>query len=220
MQVSDLGTPRLSAEISARVVIYVDDINDSPPVFDNSSYDANLALPTYQDVVVLSVHATDQDLDNVITYSFVHSNGGEQFSIDSLTGLIRVANVVGLSDHHDLVVRASDSLHDADVEVHIHTRVLNSDVIVVDDKDMLHFSRDFYHAHIAENSTSGVRDLLLLQAVGLSLEEPVHYQILNPCGMFNVGETTGIEILLTEHKNISKINILKAIGLYVIKTEG
>ena len=186
---TDLGTPRLSAEVAASVMIYIDDVNDSPPTFDSASYTADVVLPTYQDVVVITLHADDPDLDNEIAYSFVNPDSAEHFSIGATSGIIRVANVIGLSDDHELVVRASDGVHTTDVQVHVRTRVLSTNALHLE--DTLHFSRESYHAHIAENSTTGVRDLLLLQAVGQDLAEPLHYRILNPCGMFEVGETSG-----------------------------
>lgn len=48
VKVSDLGKPRLSSEMSARVQILVTDVNDCPPKFTQSVYNATVLLPTYQ----------------------------------------------------------------------------------------------------------------------------------------------------------------------------
>ena len=187
---TDLGSPRLSAELAASVVIFVDDVNDSPPVFDHNSYTTDLVLPTYEDVVVISLRATDEDLDNIITYSFTSENDEEHFRIDPSSGVVRVSNVIGLNDDHEVHVRASDGVHATNVTVHIHSRLLITGAEDGGD-EYLHFSRMSYIAHISENSNVGERDLLILQAVGQALEEPLYYQILNPCGMFEMGITSG-----------------------------
>jgi len=61
VQVHDMGTPRLFAEYAANVTIHVIDINDCPPVFSTSLYEASLLLPTYRGVKVVAVNATDAD---------------------------------------------------------------------------------------------------------------------------------------------------------------
>ena len=61
MQVQDLGRPRLTAQAAARVVIYVTDVNDSPPMFPHKIFNETLLLPTYKDVLVANLNATDKD---------------------------------------------------------------------------------------------------------------------------------------------------------------
>lgn len=93
MQVSDLGKPRLSSEIAAQVEISVIDVNDCPPVFTQPEYNVTLLLPTYKNVVVLQLNATDRD-DNsnnstMLRYEIVEdSNKDGVFAINSYTGVI------------------------------------------------------------------------------------------------------------------------------------
>lgn len=88
-----MGKPRLSSEIAARVEISVIDVNDCPPIFTQPEYNVTLLLPTYQNVAILQVNATDRD-DNgnnttVLRYEIVEdSNKDGVFAINSQTGVI------------------------------------------------------------------------------------------------------------------------------------
>lgn len=97
IQVSDLGKPHLSSEIAAEVQISVLDVNDCPPIFTQNEYNVTLLLPTYQNVAVLQVNATDRDeigstSDNSTTalrYEIVEdSNKDGVFAINSYSGVI------------------------------------------------------------------------------------------------------------------------------------
>lgn len=89
---SDLGKPRLSSETVAEVRINVTDVNDCPPIFAQNIYNVTLLLPTYQNVVVVQVKATDRDSsssNNSLQYEFTDdSNPDSVFAIDSCTGVI------------------------------------------------------------------------------------------------------------------------------------
>ena len=61
VRVSDRGTPRLSSESLAMVRIDIADENDSPPKFDHAEYRTVLLLPTYADVAVVQLNASDPD---------------------------------------------------------------------------------------------------------------------------------------------------------------
>jgi len=80
VRVSDLGKPRLSSEGVAQVRIAVLDVNDCPPVFLKSEYNATLLLPTYQDVAVLTVKATDPDSaeKTSLRYDIIEGNTGRK----------------------------------------------------------------------------------------------------------------------------------------------
>lgn len=92
LQVSDLGKPRLSSEVAAEVQIFVTDVNDCPPIFKQSVYNVTLLLPTYLDVVVIQVQATDRDgsaENSTLRYEFADdSNADGTFAINALTGVI------------------------------------------------------------------------------------------------------------------------------------
>lgn len=93
LQVTDLGKPRLSSELAAKVQITVIDVNDCPPVFTQPEYKVSLLLPTYQNVVVLQVNATDRDDGNNSSTQLLYdinddTNKDGVFVIDSRTGMI------------------------------------------------------------------------------------------------------------------------------------
>lgn len=55
VRVSDLGKPRLTSETLARVHISVTDVNDCPPIFSQSEYNATVIVPTYNNIAVVQV---------------------------------------------------------------------------------------------------------------------------------------------------------------------
>lgn len=87
-----MGKPRLSSELAAKVQITVTDVNDCAPVFTQSIYNVTLLLPTYQNVVVIQVNATDRDgsaENNTLRYEFTEdSNVDGVFAINAITGVI------------------------------------------------------------------------------------------------------------------------------------
>ena len=84
VRVSDMGRPRLSAETTANVKIFIQDENDSPPVFDENEYFELLLLPTFENVSITQVAATDKDKDvpsQKLTYSITDGNDRKLFAI-------------------------------------------------------------------------------------------------------------------------------------------
>lgn len=87
-----MGKPRLSSETSAKVQIRIINVNDCPPIFSQSEYNVSLLLPTYQNVVVLQVNATDRD-DSDGNYTLLYeinedTNKNGVFQVDSRSGII------------------------------------------------------------------------------------------------------------------------------------
>jgi protocadherin Fat 1/2/3 len=64
VRVSDRGSPSLSSDSLATISIDVLDENDCPPAFDKKAYAVILLLPTFNDVLVAQVNATDPDTAN------------------------------------------------------------------------------------------------------------------------------------------------------------
>lgn len=185
VQVTDMGEPQRSAEVPAKVTIYVADINDSPPVFTQSEYTASLTLPTYEDVVVVTVEAHDNDsaLHSQLTYTIVGQGGGDVFTIDSRSGAITVTRTDIEQDNYEFTVRVSDGSfqNNALVRISVGRTKLSG----------LHFSMERYDAHIRENQT-GIEQVAVVQAVGHSLNEQLSFKILNPNNMFRLGSTSGV----------------------------
>lgn len=67
VKVSDSGKPRLSSESTAKVIISVSDVNDCPPKFPQTEYNATVLLPTWKNVAVLKLEAFDPDSTNTLS---------------------------------------------------------------------------------------------------------------------------------------------------------
>ncbi|KAG1926068.1 protocadherin Fat [Pimephales promelas] len=104
------GKPLLS-EI-ASVIINITDVNDNPPVFNNSSYRTVIAEDISPGDMVLQVSAVDLDgpPNNFIIYSIVNGDAKQQFSIDPRTGHVTVLSMLDREEitHYSLTVQAAD----------------------------------------------------------------------------------------------------------------
>uniref|UniRef100_A0A3B4UIZ0 Cadherin domain-containing protein n=1 Tax=Seriola dumerili TaxID=41447 RepID=A0A3B4UIZ0_SERDU len=124
----DGGTPQRSGTVNIEITVL--DINDNPPVFNQSLYTAtvteNAGIGTY----ITTVNASDADngSNGLVTYTFSNVKGksGEIFEIDSFTGKISVAENIdfekdrkyeirviakdqgGLSDATKIVIEVTD----------------------------------------------------------------------------------------------------------------
>lgn len=184
VKVSDLGKPRLLSETTAKVEITVTDINDSPPHFTQSEYNTTLLLPTYQNVAVIQINATDPDSPETtnLRYDIIDGNRGAVFAISQDTGVITVADTFHIKQFHRLHVRVSDGKYNGVALVNI--KVENSD------NSGLKFQKEIYLGTIGENSTK-VMTVVVVNVIGSSLNEHVIFSILNPTNMFEIGTTSG-----------------------------
>ncbi|GLV37967.1 kugelei [Carabus blaptoides fortunei] len=88
VKLTDRGKPRLSSESTAQVQIIVNDINDCAPRFTHHIYNVTLLLPTYKNVAVIQLNATDPDSEASTT--------------------LRYDNIEDMKSMHRLQVRVSD----------------------------------------------------------------------------------------------------------------
>ncbi|GFQ74088.1 fat-like cadherin-related tumor suppressor homolog [Trichonephila clavata] len=183
VQAWDMGKPHLNAEVPAKVLISVIDINDCPPQFGEAYYTAILLLPTYKGVHVINVIATDLDSFGSIRYSITSGNIEKKFLINDTTGDITVLDPNGLARKYTLVITASDGMFETSTKV----------VIKVQESQQsgLQFSEDKYFSKIQENSTE-ISTVAIITPLGTELNEHLTFHILNPTYMFKIGETTGV----------------------------
>lgn len=181
VQVTDSGKPQLSALIPATVTVLITDLNDCPPEFEHRTYAATVILPTYRDVIVTSVKATDADSVGTgsLKYNIVSGNEGDKFRIDEDTGVIYVRNHEDLREEYQLVVSASDSEFEASAKVSVKVKEPQ--------QPTFKFSRPMYEATVVENAT-GVVTVAVVTPVGLALNEHLEFSILNPSQMFEIGK--------------------------------
>ncbi|CAH8521239.1 unnamed protein product [Schistosoma turkestanicum] len=98
IEISDAGTPSLTADRLIRITVEITDVNDSPPIFTDSFYlRSTLFLPTYPTELVLQLTAEDPDLNDSVHYYLVGGDGAEHFTLDENDGILRVASNSTLS---------------------------------------------------------------------------------------------------------------------------
>lgn len=183
VQVSDLGNPKLSSETTARVDISVTDINDCPPQFNSLIYNVTLLLPTYNNVAVLQLEATDKDTNTILRYDIIDGNKNGFFAIDSDTGLITVVNPDNLKPSYKLQVRVTDGKFSSIAKVYIRVEQSENSGLV--------FQQPVYKGSILENSTK-IATVCVVNVLGTALNEHVQFRILNPTDMFTIGVTSGV----------------------------
>ncbi|XP_030767379.1 fat-like cadherin-related tumor suppressor homolog isoform X3 [Sitophilus oryzae] len=187
VQVSDMGKPKLVSEATARVDIQVKDVNDCPPVFSSLVYNVTLLLPSYKDVTIIQVNASDPDSseDQYLKYDIIEGNKMGAFAIDSKSGVITLADpeAVKPSASYKIHVRVTDGKFASVAKVYI--RVDESD------NSGLVFQKPFYEGSIVENSTK-ITIVCVVNVLGSALNEHIEFKILNPTDMFTIGPTSGV----------------------------
>ena len=93
VSVTDKGVPSRTAEVSATVIIGIDDENDNVPRFDSEAYTAAVYENVTSGTYVCSVHADDKDshLNREISYlmaTYSDTKALEKFSLNSANGAI------------------------------------------------------------------------------------------------------------------------------------
>uniref|UniRef100_A0A672TV81 Protocadherin Fat 3 n=1 Tax=Strigops habroptila TaxID=2489341 RepID=A0A672TV81_STRHB len=103
------------ARAEVTVDLIINDVNDNPPVFDQTAYNATLSEASLIGTPVLQVVAIDADSDNnkIVQYQIVQDtfNSTDYFHIDSSSGLILTARMLDheLVQQCSLKVRATDN---------------------------------------------------------------------------------------------------------------
>lgn len=185
VQVSDLGNPKMSSETTARVDITVTDVNDCPPQFESSIYNVTLLLPTYKDVAIIQLNATDKDSpeNTNLRYDIIDGNKHGIFRIDPNDGLITIVQPDDLKPSYKLQVRVSDGKFSNIAKVYIRVEQSENSGLV--------FQDSIYKGSIIENSTK-IATVCVVNVLGTVLNEHVEFRILNPTDMFTIGPTSGV----------------------------
>ncbi|XP_066592660.1 fat-like cadherin-related tumor suppressor homolog isoform X2 [Prorops nasuta] len=184
VRVSDLGKPKLSSETTAKVIINVTDVNDCPPKFLKSHYNATVLLPTYKDVTVVNITAVDPDSSEgeSLRYDIIDGNKGHVFEIDSETGIVTVNSPDHMKENYLLHVRVTDGKYSSVAQANIKVEKSENSGLV--------FQKSIYEGAIAENSTK-ITTVVIVNVLGSALNEHIVYSILNPTNMFVIGRTSG-----------------------------
>ncbi|XP_044007072.1 fat-like cadherin-related tumor suppressor homolog isoform X2 [Aphidius gifuensis] len=185
VKVSDLGKPKLSSETTAKVIIKITDINDCPPKFNKQYYNVTLLLPTYKNVKVIKVDATDLDStksNTPLRYDIIDGNDNQTFIINSQSGIITVRDNKNIINKYLLHVRVSDGKYSSVTHVNIKVEKSENSGLV--------FEKNIYEGTIIENSTK-IMTVVVVNVLGSSLNENIIFNILNPTDMFDIGITSG-----------------------------
>ena len=185
VEVWDMGKPQQRTQFPAKVVLYVNDVNDSPPKFSMEAYTAEVLLPTYKDVIVVQLNASDPDtdVDSKLTFSISAGNDDNKFNIDPESGAIYVINETGMADSYKLTAQVSDGVFTASTSVNIAvTKARNSPI---------KFSKDVYEAMVVENDVT-INTVTVVQISGRGLNEQYSFSLLNGGARFEIGHTSGV----------------------------
>ncbi|XP_037031417.1 fat-like cadherin-related tumor suppressor homolog isoform X7 [Bradysia coprophila] len=184
VKVADLGKPYLSSETMAKVEITVTDVNDCAPVFTQKEYNVTLLLPTYENVAVIQVNATDQDSseNSTLRYDIIEGNKDGVFAIDPETGVITTRDVERIGVFYKLHIRVSDGKFSKVAYVNINVETSENSGLI--------FQKPIYDGSIVENSTK-ITTVTVVNVIGSTLNEHVEFKLLNPTDMFKIGLTSG-----------------------------
>ncbi|XP_046839069.1 protocadherin Fat 4-like [Xenia sp. Carnegie-2017] len=152
--VKDHGVPSLNS--TTNLVIEVKDQSDQPPVFEKSSYRADIDENIAKDSVVIQTRAFDGDrgIKNPVIYSIVAGNHNYHFRIDNSSGKIYVNSSIDRDngdDYFELTVEATEipDKTTGDAVVFVTIRDLN------DNKPTFPTEGFLYSTNIPENTPIG-----------------------------------------------------------------
>lgn len=184
VQVKDNGRPPLTADSPAKVTVQVIDCNDSPPRFTQNAYESVVLLPTYVGVEALQVSAVDPDRNVPVELTYSLADGVmENFAIKPSSGIIVVRNSTFSKELFRFNVRVSDGKFSSAALVTI---------LVQEAQDSgLSFTHNIYFSSIQEN-VSNITKVVVVNAVGNRLNEPLKYALLNPGAHFRIRPTSGL----------------------------
>lgn len=128
--------------------ILIQDINDSPPSFENSTYYKAL-LESHPLTIVLDVSATDPDTTSSLNYNIVSGNEGATFQIDSDNGELKLKRALDYESiqQYTMIVEVSDGVFQETANV-----ILT--VLDIDDEAPV-FIDSLYSAVVVENAPIG-----------------------------------------------------------------
>lgn len=113
--------------------ITIEDRNDNPPRFTNSTYIADNILETIDNGKdVIEVKAVDKDTASLIIYSIVDGNIGDAFEMEKTTGRIKVHNKLDYEkiESYNLTVQADDGVYSDRATVIINIGNVNDELPV------------------------------------------------------------------------------------------
>ncbi|XP_066575944.1 protocadherin Fat 4 [Amia ocellicauda] len=187
VSVSDNGTP-VARSSFASLVIFVNDINDHPPIFEESLYTVDIREDVPKGSYIKGVSATDGDSGQNanLRYSIVSGNSLGWFVISENSGLVTSAALLDREIASEIVLNISAK--DQGVQPKFSYTKLIVNINDVNDQ-VPTFTQSVYHVSILEHSPAGT-ELVVLSATDEDLgangtirfsfdpETPPHFQDL------------------------------------------
>ena len=154
----DGGEPPLTG--SVQVVVRVEDVNDQPPMFTATGYEASVPENATSGTVVETVVATDSDSETTsLEYFLQAGNVQGRFSLDRTLGLLSTHGTLDREETalYNLTVVASDGQLESSVQV----------IITITDVNDRHpiFPTNFYVVSELSESLPPGAEVLLVEAV-------------------------------------------------------
>ncbi|XP_070605725.1 protocadherin Fat 3 isoform X1 [Erythrolamprus reginae] len=174
VRATDNGFPPLSSEVL--VNIYVTDMNDNPPIFNQLIYESYVSELAPRGHFVTCVQASDADSSDFdrLEYSILSGNDRTSFVMDSKSGIITLSNhrKQRMESMYSLNVSVSDGLFTSTAQVHIQILGANLYSPV--------FTQSIYVAEVRENAVPGTRVIHVKATDGDSgIYGQISYSILN-----------------------------------------
>ena len=153
----DQGNPQLESQPSAKVLVHVTSVNEYPPRFNKSLFQASVAENAPIGQSVTQIYASDQDKgpDGEVIFVLVGESNFQGFKLDRLSGVLSVS---GKLDNEragmvTLQVLAKNALQTSVTPE--TTDVAKIIVTVTDANDAPRFLQSVYNARVMEGAISG-----------------------------------------------------------------
>nr|XP_031834415.1 uncharacterized protein LOC116427790 [Nomia melanderi] len=192
--------PATNLSTSVPVTIFLKDVNDNPPVFDQKIYEVTLSENVTVGSRVIQVHATDIDtgIYGDIRYTGVTGEGSKAFNINPDTGLVTVAMGSSLDREIAAKLELSVEARDYNGTGNIGVTPLIVNLLDVNDNPPI-FEKDVYEFMLNSDLTNFTSPAFL-KAIDNDAEPPnniVRYEIIhgNYENKFYLNETSGELIL-------------------------
>ncbi|XP_024116845.1 protocadherin Fat 4 isoform X2 [Oryzias melastigma] len=161
VSVSDNGRPMARSSF-ASLVIFVNDINDHPPIFQEELYRVDISEDTPKGSYIKGVSATDGDSGQNanLRYSLVSGNSLGWFSISDNSGLVTSAALLDREVASEIVLNISAKDQGLQPKIS-YTKLI---VSITDVNDQVPtFTQSTYHVSVPEHAPAGT-ELLVLSA--------------------------------------------------------
>ena len=176
----------------AAIRIYIDNINDNPPMFGASQYMAQVLETTPVETIILYVHAEDRDnlTNNAVQYSITSGNADNTFAVHEYTGAISINSALDFENRQQyaLTVSARDSgSPQSSAQTTVMIGITNVNEFTPQ------FSQNVYNFNVTEESPTGAK---VGKVTALDDDDgtftDVTYSLQTPSEYFTLEAQTGV----------------------------